>query len=461
MPWEGYNFEDSIILSSKVVHEHLLTSVHISSYETEARSTKLGNEDISRDIPNRSEESLRNLDEQGIVRVGAKVGPGDVLVGKVSPKGDTDLTAEEKLIRAIFREQAKEVRDTSLKVPHGEGGTVIDVKSFSRSNGDDLQPGVHELVRVYVAQRRPIREGDKLAGRHGNKGVVSKIVPVQDMPHLADGSAVDVILNPLGVPSRMNLGQILETHLGWVALHGFEGEGPTPVATPVFDGASLKEIDQAMYDLAQLHPEQGQVVDGQAPEGQKASGKFQLFNGRTGEPFHQPVTVGVMYILKLHHLVDDKIHARSTGPYSLITQQPLGGKAQFGGQRFGEMEVWALEAYGAAYTLQEMLTIKSDDTIGRVKAYEAIVKGENIEQPSVPESFRVLLKEMQALGLSVELIPEADPERISQDREQEDAFLQAAEDLGLSLAGFTETPAKNESQDLDAEVPSKDTPTQS
>ncbi|HKC18604.1 MAG TPA: DNA-directed RNA polymerase subunit beta, partial [Candidatus Dormibacteraeota bacterium] len=419
MSWEGYNFEDAIILSRRIVKDDELTSIHIEEYEIDARTTKLGDEEITRDIPNRSEESLRNLDDRGIVRIGAEVGSGDLLVGKVTPKGETELTAEEKLIRAIFKEKAREVRDTSLKVPHGEGGVVIDVKTFSRDEGDDLPPGVNELVRVFVAKKRKIAEGDKLAGRHGNKGVISKIVDVEDMPFLEDGTSVDVILNPLGVPSRMNLGQILETHLGWVAANGWYDDGSQAykeakddggkvyVATPVFDGATVKDVDEALVRWQDEH--QGRikmVIDSKAPIGRQASGKVRLFSGRTGEPFEQAVTVGYMYILKLLHLVDDKIHARSTGPYSLVTQQPLGGKAQFGGQRFGEMEVWALEAYGAAYTLQEMLTIKSDDTVGRVKAYEAIVKGENIAEPSIPESFKVLLKEMQSLALDVNVVSE-------------------------------------------------------
>src|SRR5205823_2417780 len=346
----------------------------------DARSTKLGDEEITRDIPNRSEESLKDLDDRGVVRIGAEVGSGDLLVGKVTPKGETELTAEEKLIRAIFKEKAREVRDTSLKVPHGEGGKVIDVKTFSREAGDDLSPGVNELVRVYVAKKRKIAEGDKLAGRHGNKGVIARIVPEEDMPFLEDGRPVDVVLNPLGVPSRMNIGQILETHLGWAAAHGvFHENGdsangdPSPIATPVFDGASEQDVDEALVEWTKQNPDSPItfVVDPKRPTGRHCSGKVRMFDGRTGENFSQKVTVGYMYILKLLHLVDDKIHARSTGPYSLVTQQPLGGKAQFGGQRFGEMEVWALEAYGAAYTLQEMLTIKSDDTVGRVKAYEA------------------------------------------------------------------------------------------
>jgi DNA-directed RNA polymerase subunit beta len=433
MSWEGYNFEDAIILSERIVKDDVLSSVHIHEYEVDARSTKLGDEEITRDIPNRSEESLRNLDENGIVRIGAEVGSGDLLVGKVTPKGETELTAEEKLIRAIFKEKAREVRDTSLKVPHGEGGKVIDVKTFSRANNDDLSPGVNELVRVYVATKRKIAEGDKLAGRHGNKGVISKIVPEEDMPFLEDGRPVDIILNPLGVPSRMNIGQILETHLGWAAAHGGENGDRQFVATPVFDGATPEDVDQALIDWQEDNAKQPVTfkIDKKQPAGSRCSGKLRVFNGRTGEPYDQPVTIGYMYILKLLHLVDDKIHARSTGPYSLVTQQPLGGKAQFGGQRFGEMEVWALEAYGAAYTLQEMLTIKSDDTIGRVKAYEAIVKGENIPEPSIPESFKVLLKEMQSLALDVKVVAEDGGDVAV--RDEDDELLRAAEELGIDL----------------------------
>ena len=456
MSWEGYNFEDAIILSKRLVQDDELTSIHIEEYEIDARTTKLGDEEITRDIPNRSEESLRNLDDRGIVRIGAEVQSGDLLVGKVTPKGETELTAEEKLIRAIFKEKAREVRDTSLKVPHGEGGVVIDVKTFSRDDGDDLPPGVNDLVRVFVAKKRKISEGDKLAGRHGNKGVISKIVDQQDMPFLEDGTPVDVILNPLGVPSRMNVGQILETHLGWVAANGWYEDGSEArkhatnggsradgrpgkvyVATPVFDGATVADVDEALVRWQDEHQASDGLirmdVDKSRREGEQASGKTTLFNGRTGEPFEEQVTVGYMYILKLLHLVDDKIHARSTGPYSLVTQQPLGGKAQFGGQRFGEMEVWALEAYGAAYTLQEMLTIKSDDTVGRVKAYEAIVKGENIAEPSIPESFKVLLKEMQSLALDVNVVSE-EGERAEM-REEDDDLLRAAEELGIDLSG--------------------------
>ncbi|MEO1062870.1 MAG: DNA-directed RNA polymerase subunit beta [Actinomycetota bacterium] len=427
MAWEGYNFEDAIILSERLVKDDVLTSIHIHEYEIDARDTKLGPEEITRDIPNLSDDVLADLDERGIIRIGAEVSPGDVLVGKVTPKGETELTPEERLLRAIFGEKAREVRDTSLKVPHGEGGTVIDIRVFNRDDGDELPPGVNQLVRVYVAQKRKISVGDKLAGRHGNKGVISRILPVEDMPYMADGTPVDIILSPLGVPSRMNVGQVLEAHLGYAARWGWEIDGepvgsPTDhesngrktrprrepstfIATPVFDGAKWDEEELAGDNptikdiLTNLH---GESVDGTRMI--RPDGKAQLFNGRTGEPYDQPITVGYKYILKLAHLVDDKIHARSTGPYSMITQQPLGGKAQFGGQRFGEMEVWALEAYGAAYCLQELLTIKSDDVLGRVKVYEAIVKGENIPEPGIPESFKVLIKEMQSLCLNVEVL---------------------------------------------------------
>ena len=468
MSWEGYNFEDAIILSKRLVQDDELTSIHIEEYEIDARTTKLGEEEITRDIPNRSEESLRNLDDRGIVRVGAEVASGDLLVGKVTPKGETELTAEEKLIRAIFKEKAREVRDTSLKVPHGEGGVVIDVMTFSRDAGDDLPPGVNDLVRVFVAKKRKISEGDKLAGRHGNKGVISKIVDVQDMPFLEDGTPVDVILNPLGVPSRMNVGQILETHLGWAAAQGWYDDGSDAykeahdgtgngggahssgrvyVSTPVFDGATVADVDEALVRWQDEH--KGRIrmdVDKSRRPGEQASGKMTLFNGRSGEPFEEQVTVGYMYILKLLHLVDDKIHARSTGPYSLVTQQPLGGKAQFGGQRFGEMEVWALEAYGAAYTLQEMLTIKSDDTVGRVKAYEAIVKGENIAEPSIPESFKVLLKEMQSLALDVNVVSEEGQR--TEIRDEDDDLLRAAEELGIDLSGVRAPAADEPAQEL-------------
>ena len=447
MSWEGYNFEDAIILSKRLVRDDELTSIHIEEYEIDARTTKLGDEEITRDIPNRSEESLRNLDDRGIVRVGAEVGSGDLLVGKVTPKGETELTAEEKLIRAIFKEKAREVRDTSLKVPHGEGGVVIDVMIFSRDKGDDLPPGVNDLVRVFVAKKRKISEGDKLAGRHGNKGVISKIVDEQDMPFLEDGTPVDVILNPLGVPSRMNVGQILETHLGWVAAQGWYDDGTEAFkhaqATAAAACTSRRRSSTARPSpTSTTRSSPGRTTTrarsawtstARAGAGEQASGKVTLYNGRTGEPFDEQITVGYMYILKLLHLVDDKIHARSTGPYSLVTQQPLGGKAQFGGQRFGEMEVWALEAYGAAYTLQEMLTIKSDDTVGRVKAYEAIVKGENIAEPSIPESFKVLLKEMQSLALDVNVVSEEGQR--AEMRDEDDDLLRAAEELGIDLSG--------------------------
>ncbi|MCL4371621.1 MAG: DNA-directed RNA polymerase subunit beta [Chloroflexi bacterium] len=386
MSWEGYNFEDAIILSETIVREDKFTSIHIEKHEIEARDTKLGPEEITRDIPNVGEDSLRDLDEYGIIRVGAEVGPGDILVGKITPKGETELTAEERLLRAIFGEKAREVKDTSLRVPHGERGKVVDVRVFERGSHDELPAGVNKLVRVSIAQKRKISEGDKMAGRHGNKGVISKILPIEDMPYLPDGTPIEIILNPIGVPSRMNVGQILETHLGWAAsVLGIK------VATPVFDGASEGDI-RALLEKAGL----------------PTSGKITMYDGRTGEPFEQPVTVGQIYMLKLVHLVEDKIHARSTGPYSLITQQPLGGKAQFGGQRFGEMEVWALEAYGAAHILQEILTVKSDDVVGRVKTYEAIVKGDQIFEAGVPESFKVLVKELQSLGLAVEILNEED-----------------------------------------------------
>ena len=416
MPWEGYNYEDAIIVSERVVAEDLLTSIHIAEYEIDARDTKLGPEEITREIPNISEDMISDLDSDGIIRVGAEVFPGDVLVGKVTPKGETELTAEERLLRAIFGEKAREVRDTSLKVPHGAGGRVINVVRSSRANGDELAPGVNELVRVFVAQKRKIQQGDKLSGRHGNKGVISRVLPVEDMPYLADGTPIDVILNPLGVPSRMNVGQLLENHLGWAALWGWSDEedsdeiveGPIHVATPVFDGATEEEISdvilKANRNLVNINKKKyGQHFRMDMIPQLSRTGKTWLYDGRTGERFREPITCGQTYILKLGHLVDDKIHARSTGPYSLITQQPLGGKAQFGGQRFGEMEVWALYSYGASNVLQEILTIKSDDTSGRVKAYEAIVKGESIPAPEVPESFKVLIKEMRSLCLNVEL----------------------------------------------------------
>jgi DNA-directed RNA polymerase subunit beta len=401
----------------------VLTSIHIEEYEVQARDTKLGPEEITRDIPNASDDVLMNLDSDGIIRIGAEVTSGDVLVGKVTPKGESEPTPEEKLLRAIFGEKAREVKDSSLKVPHGEGGVVIDVKRFSRDDGDELQPGVNEMVRVFVAKKRKIAEGDKLAGRHGNKGVISKIVPEEDMPFMEDGRPVDVILSPLGVPSRMNVGQILETHLGWAASKGFGENGGEPVfvSTPVFSGAEIEDVNAAIEAIRG----NGDGV------GMSGGGKVTLYDGRNGEPFDGTITIGHMYILKLLHLVDDKIHARSTGPYSLVTQQPLGGKAQFGGQRFGEMEVWALEAYGAAHTLQELLTIKSDDRVGRVKSYEAIVKGENIPEPGVPASFKVLLKEMQSLGLSVKPVYHAEAVAEDQDRRDWD---EAARALGINLS---------------------------
>ncbi len=458
MPWEGYNYEDAIILSERLVKDDVLTSIHIEEHEVDARDTKLGAEEITRDIPNLSEEILKDLDERGIIRIGAEVGPGDVLVGKVTPKGETELTPEERLLRAIFGEKAREVRDTSLKVPHGESGKVIDVRVFSREDAHELPPGVNQLVRVYVAQKRKISEGDKLAGRHGNKGVISKILPVEDMPYLQDGTAVDIILNPLGVPSRMNVGQVLESHLGYAARWGWEGcelADPNPVrgtesktrprtdpavwvSTPVFDGAHWDEEADAGR-----HPTIKRIFETLSPESEDPrygdggrligpDGKTTLYNGRTGEPYDSPISVGYVYILKLAHLVDDKIHARSTGPYSMITQQPLGGKAQFGGQRFGEMEVWALEAYGAAYALQELLTIKSDDVLGRVKVYEAIVKGENIPEPGIPESFKVLIKEMQSLCLNVEVLSTTG-EEIEMRELDEDVF-RTAEELGIDIS---------------------------
>ncbi len=442
MSWEGFNYEDAIIISDRLVREDVLTSIHIEEHEVDARDTKLGAEEITRDIPNVGEEVLGNLDERGIIRIGAEVNPGDVLVGKVTPKGETELTPEERLLRAIFGEKAREVRDTSLKVPHGEVGRVIGVRVFSRDAGDEMQPGVNELVRVYVAQKRKISDGDKLAGRHGNKGVIAKILPVEDMPFLEDGTPVDIVLNPLGVPSRMNVGQVLETHLGWVAHNGWDFDdtpewfsaigwddedrsnpGGMRLATPVFDGCREEELT-SLLENTRPNRDGVKIVDG--------AGKAKIFDGRTGEPIDQPITAGYMYVLKLLHLVDDKIHARSTGPYSMITQQPLGGKAQFGGQRFGEMEVWALEAYGASYALQELLTVKSDDVLGRVKVYEAIVKGENIPEPGIPESFKVLVKEMQSLCLNVEVLSATGQAMEFRDSD-EDAF-RAAEELGIDLS---------------------------
>jgi len=478
MTWEGYNYEDAVLLSEKLVKEDIYTSIHIEEFESEARETKLGPEEITRDIPNISEDAIKDLDEGGIIRIGAEVHAGDILVGKVTPKGETELTAEERLLRAIFGEKAREVRDTSLRVPHGEGGIVVDVKTFTRENKDELSPGVNEMVRIYIAQKRKISVGDKMSGRHGNKGVVSRILREEDMPFLPDGTPLQIVLNPLGVPSRMNLGQVLEVHLG-LACRALGWH----IATPVFDGASYDEIleqlehaeakmaapeDESDPHVTEYHFHNGRPLrlnlDEEGRELFK-QGKIRVRDGRTGDYFENPVTVGIMYFLKLHHLVDDKMHARSTGPYSLVTQQPLGGKAQFGGQRFGEMEVWALEAYGAANTLQEILTVKSDDTVGRVKTYEAIIKGQNIPTPGVPESFKVLLKEMQALSLDVRVldadhneieIPELDPEDLPNpapatrptnrtaasledipeedeetERAAEEAFSMSAEDLDL------------------------------
>jgi len=441
MPWEGHNYEDAIILSQRLIQDDTLTSIHIEEHEIDARDTKLGAEEITRDIPNVSEEVLADLDDRGIIRIGAEVQPGDVLVGKVTPKGETELTPEERLLRAIFGEKAREVRDTSLKVPHGETGKVIGIRVFSRDDEDDLPPGVNELVRVYVAQKRKIQDGDKLAGRHGNKGVIGKILPAEDMPFLPDGTPVDIILNTHGVPRRMNLGQILEVHLGWIAKTGWQINGDpdwasklpeelysatpgTRTATPVFDGARENEITGLLGST--LPNRDGEMMV-------KGDGKAQLFDGRSGEPYPYPVAVGYMYIIKLHHLVDDKIHARSTGPYSMITQQPLGGKAQFGGQRFGEMECWAMQAYGAAYTLQELLTIKSDDVLGRVKVYEAIVKGENIPEPGIPESFKVLLKELQSLCLNVEVLS-SDGAAIEMGSGDDEDLERAAANLGINLS---------------------------
>ena len=388
MTWEGYNYEDAILINERLVREDRLSTIHIEEYESEARDTKLGPEEITRDIPNVGDDALKNLDERGIVRIGAEVESGDILVGKVTPKGETEITPEERLLRAIFAEKAREVRDTSLRVPHGESGIIVDIRIFTRENGDELPAGVNELVRCYIAKKRKINVGDKMAGRHGNKGVISRILPEEDMPFMPDGTPLEIVLNPLGVPSRMNIGQVLEVHLGLAAKQlGWH------VATPVFDGANENDIFKALNEAG--YPEDG---------------KIQLQDGRTGDFFDNRVTVGYMYMLKLHHLVDDKIHARSTGPYSLVTQQPLGGKAQFGGQRFGEMEVWALEAYGAAHTLQEILTVKSDDVVGRVRTYESIVKGENVPEPGIPESFKVLIKELQSLCLDVKLLSEDEQE---------------------------------------------------
>jgi DNA-directed RNA polymerase subunit beta len=430
MTWEGYNYEDAILISEKLVKEDYYTSIHIEEYEADARDTKLGPEEITRDIPNVGEDVLKDLDERGIIRIGAEVRPGDILVGKVTPKGETELTAEERLLRAIFGEKAREVRDTSLRVPHGEAGKIVDVKVFTRENGDELAPGVNQLVRVYIAQKRKISVGDKMAGRHGNKGVVSRIMKQEDMPFLPDGTPVEIVLNPLGVPSRMNIGQVMETHLGRAA----KALG-IRIATPVFDGAREEDVFETLRRA-----------------GLSEDGKTVLYDGRTGDPFDNKITVGYMYFLKLHHLVDDKIHARSTGPYSLVTQQPLGGKAQFGGQRFGEMEVWALEAYGAAYTLQEILTVKSDDVVGRVKTYEAIVKGENIPEPGVPESFKVLIKELQSLCLDVRVLSEDDKE--IEIREIDEDITETAKELGIDLHEELPTPVPqvvNESEEDEEE----------
>jgi DNA-directed RNA polymerase subunit beta len=438
MTWEGYNYEDAMLISQKLVKEDFFTSIHIEEYECDSRDTKLGAEEITRDIPNVADDVLKDLDDRGIIRIGAEVRPGDILVGKVTPKGETELTAEERLLRAIFGEKAREVRDTSLRVPHGEAGKIVDVKVFTRENGDELAPGVNQVVRVYIAQKRKISQGDKMAGRHGNKGVISRILPEEDMPFLPDGTPVQIVLNPLGVPSRMNIGQTLETHLGWAA----QALGCT-FATPVFDGATEADIHEML-----------------SKAGKPITGKTILYDGRTGEPFDNEITVGIMYILKLAHLVDDKIHARSTGPYSLVTQQPLGGKAQFGGQRFGEMEVWALEAYGAAYTLQEILTVKSDDVVGRVKTYEAIVKGENVPEPGVPESFKVLIKELQSLCLDVKVLSENNEE--IEIKELDDDVNEAAREFGLDQnlpeipagaegAGEPLIEAEEEDEDLFAE----------
>jgi len=433
MTWEGYNYEDAIILNERLLMNDVLTSLHIVEYEAEARDTKLGPEEITRDIPNVGDDALKDLDEEGIIRIGAEVSSTDILVGKVTPKGENDLSAEERLLRAIFGEKAREVRDTSLRVPHGETGIVVDVKIFTRENGDELPPGVNKLVRCYIATKRKINVGDKMAGRHGNKGVISRILPEEDMPFMENGEPLQVMLNPLGVPSRMNVGQVLEVHLGLAA----KKKG-WYIATPVFDGANEKDIREMLVDC-----------------GYSETGKLRLRDGRTGEWFDNPVTVGYMYMLKLHHLVDDKIHARSTGPYSLVTQQPLGGKAQFGGQRFGEMEVWALEAYGAAYTLQEILTVKSDDIVGRVQTYEAIVKGENIPEPGIPESFKVLIKEMQSLALDVRVLTEDNEEiQIKEVSEYEetsgidgimtvDTTLEESEEA-LFAEGFTEESADDD-----------------
>ena len=458
MPWNGYNYEDAVIISQRLVQDDTLSSIHIEEYEIDARETKLGAEEITRDLPNVGEDAVANLDERGIIRIGAEVEAGDILVGKVTPKGETELTPEERLLRAIFGEKSREVRDTSLRVPHGETGTVIAVKEITREDaeedGDELPNGVNQMIRVYIAQHRKITQGDKLSGRHGNKGVISRILPEEDMPFLADGTPVDIMLNPLGVPSRMNLGQVLELHLGWIAHAGWDisldpdaeaawkkyvpqgaekGAPGTPVATPVFDGVRPETIKGLLS--CTLPDRDGNKLVG-------PDGKATLFDGRTGEPFPKPISVGYMYMLKLHHLVDDKIHARSTGPYSMITQQPLGGKAQFGGQRFGEMEVWALEAYGAAYTLHEMMTTKSDDVDGRVRVYGAIVKGENLPPAGIPESFKVLLKEMQSLSLNVEVL---NAEGVAIDmKDEDDDPSTSSDDLGFNIGARPDAAAKED-----------------
>ena len=441
MEWEGYNYEDAILISEKLVQDDVFTSIHIEEHETEARDTKLGAEEITRDIPNVSEDALKDLDAEGIIRVGAEVQPGDILVGKVTPKGETELTPEERLLRAIFGEKSREVRDTSLKVPHGEGGIVVDVKIFTRENKDELSPGVSKLVRVYIAQKRKIQIGDKMAGRHGNKGVISRVLPQADMPFLADGTPLQIVLNPLGVPSRMNIGQVLEVHLGLVCKQlGWK------IATPVFDGATEQDIKKLFQENNLLNPEG------------KVDGKIQVYDGRTGEPFENRVTVGVQYMIKLNHLVDDKIHARSIGPYSLVTQQPLGGKAQFGGQRFGEMEVWALEAYGAAHILQEILTVKSDDIVGRVKTYESIVKGNNISEPGIPEAFKVLLKELQSLALDIKVLTENGEELIIRELDDDDDVIPTArarevqeQEDAIPVTEFDITEHSDEEDDIELE----------
>ena len=453
MTWEGYNYEDAVLISERLVKDDMYTSIHIEEYESEARDTKLGSEEITRDIPGVGEDALKDLDERGIIRIGAEVRANDILVGKVTPKGETELTAEERLLRAIFGDKAREVRDTSLRVPHGEFGIIVDVKIFTRENHDELAPGANKMVRVYIAQKRKISVGDKMAGRHGNKGVVSRILPEEDMPFLADGTPLDIVLNPLGVPSRMNIGQVLEVHLGLAARAlGWH------VATPVFDGANDEDINDMLTRASQvedgpLFDEKGRPTIQFGKIGINPQGKLDVYDGRTGDKFDNPVTVGYMYYLKLHHLVDDKIHARSTGPYSLVTQQPLGGKAQFGGQRFGEMEVWALEAYGASHVLQEILTVKSDDVVGRVKTYEAIVKGENIPDPGVPESFKVLIKELQSLALDIKVLSTDKQEIIIRELEDEDLAPESEfkDELTAAIASFDEGEEDASAEDFDFE----------